>query len=71
MSQILSAAKRSVRINANNEYEDLDKNPDAVQSRRDDVFEGNDSLGRVSQEMEMNSVSVIPDGIFINTPQYL
>lgn len=66
MSQILSAAKRSVRIKASNEYEDLDKNPDSVQTRRDDIFEGNDSLGHVSQEMEMNSVSVIPDGTFIN-----
>lgn len=64
MSQILSAAKRSVRGKSSSEYEDLDRSQDFAQARRDDVFDGHDSLGNVGQELEMNSVSVVPDGMF-------
>ncbi len=62
MSQIISAAKRSVRKKSGGEYEDLDKSHDSGQ-KRDFVFgESMDSFGPATQELEMNSVSVVPDG---------
>ncbi|XP_065201396.1 synaptic vesicle 2-related protein isoform X1 [Planococcus citri] len=62
MSQILSAAKRSVSKKSGVNYEDLD----AVQdTRRNEAFsEGPDSISHMGQELEMNSVSVVPDDTF-------
>lgn len=61
MSQILSAARKSVSKKSGVNYEDLD----AVQdTRRNEAFsEGPDSISHMGQELEMNSVSVVPDGI--------
>lgn len=61
MSQILTAAKRSVSKKSGVSYEDLDNSSEI---RRNEAFtEGNDSLPHMGQEMEMDSVSVVPDGM--------
>lgn len=62
MSQILNATKRSIRNRVSNDYEDLDRGKDLGCKRNEAYGECYESLGSVSQELEMNSVSVVPDG---------
>lgn len=72
MSQILiTAAKKSGRKKSTNNYEDLDRIQTPSERRRDDVFDSYESLGHVSQELEMNSVSVVPDGEFFSNSYVL
>lgn len=60
MSQILTAAKRTVSKKSDVNYEDLDN---TAECRRHETFcDGTDSLSHIGQELEMNSVSVVPDG---------
>lgn len=59
MSQIISAAKRTVSKKTS-QYEDLDDNHES--DNQDSNYGAPDSLPHAFHEMEMNSVSVIPDG---------
>lgn len=71
MSQILNVTKRSIRNRVLNDYEDLDRGKDLGVKRNEAYGECYESLGSVSQELEMNSVSVVPDGIvFISCSQW-
>lgn len=65
MSQILNATKRSIRNRATTDYEDLDKGKDMGVKRNDAYGECYESLGSVTQDLEMNSVSVVPDGMVL------
>lgn len=63
MSHLLTAAKKAVTERSTSNYEDLDDSHEPT-NRKEEVFpDGGSSLG-ATQELEMNSVSVVPDGNF-------
>lgn len=71
MAQIISAARRKVKGRGGN-YEDLDGHvdpapqspPDSLRSEggQHSIYGGDDSNDLLGQEIEMTSVSVVPDG---------
>lgn len=64
MSQLITAAKKSIRRKSPNEYEDLDRGTTDAGFCREDAFRENaDMHCNFGQELEMNSVSVVPDGM--------
>ena len=74
MAQIISAARRKVKGRGGN-YEDLDGHtdptphspPDSLCSEQAShtIYGGDDSNDLLGQEMEMTSVSVVPDGMLL------
>lgn len=67
MSELLSVARRTVRGRGASSYEDLDgsevSNPNPPQSPdRHTIRDGDEFPIQPMQELEMNSVSVVPDG---------
>lgn len=75
MAQIISAARRKVKGRGGS-YEDLDGHsepsphspPDSLRSETapHSIYGGDDSNDLLGQEMEMTSVSVVPDGMFLS-----
>jgi len=74
MAQLLNAAKRKV-IRGSGSYEDLDGNvepiattpPESMQSTSGahTIYGGDELPDMLGQEIEMTSVSVVPDGNFV------
>lgn len=61
MSQILSVASRAVRGKTGSRYEDLD-GPNS---------QGDGGGDLAAQELEMNSVSIVPDGKFLELNPFI
>lgn len=60
MSTILPAVRRIARARNQTHYEDLDENAESLPNTEESA----DYIQHIAEEIEMTSVSVVPDGMF-------